>query len=739
MEATSQSFLTVATADGQEKELRTLDVFRAFRPNRLTAWGRLRVYASRLWEFVSGDPRESNTEGGIFPAIFGTVMMVHAHERGRGALRGAGRALPARVRPPGRARAHRAHRRQQPGRRALHRLRRLRPGLLRLRRGREPSTAPSIPEALPTPTFGTGGILWASLTLALLTVPVVIVAAEEALAAVPRSMREASLAAGATKWQTIQRVVLPAAAPGILTGLILAMARGAGEVAPLMITGVVKLAPDLPLDGFFPFLHLDRKFMHLGFHIYDVGFQSPNVEAAKPMVYTTTILLLLAIVVAPEPDRHRGPQPAAPEVPDLGLLRDDMAEAEPSSTRACASRRRCADARGQRGHRAGRHRAQGREPELRRQPRPARHLHGHRREDGHRVHRPLRLRQVHPAALPQPDERPHRRHDDHGDASRVKGLDIYAPKTDVIEVRRRIGMVFQKSNPFPKSIFENVVYGLRIAGIGDKATLDEAGERSLRGAALWDEVKDRLEESGLSLSGGQQQRLCIARAIAVEPEIVLMDEPCSALDPIATVKIEELIYGLKEHYTIVIVTHNLQQAARVSDKTAFFWLGRLVEYGVTSADVHEPAGEADRGLHHGPVRLTEESCMETAPLRDASCRRSRTGSSTWGPWSRSACTGRSRPSWSATSSAAEAIVRGDQEVNELQIEIDDRCLKLLALQQPMASDLRLITAAMKINADLERIGDQAVNIAENAMQDPGRTRPSSPSSTCRAWPRSRSA
>jgi len=165
---------------------------------------------------------------------------------------------------------------------------------------------------------------------------------------------------------------------------------------------------------------------------------------------------------------------------------------------------------------------------------------------------------------------------------RVKGLDIYAPKTDVIEVRRRIGMVFQKSNPFPKSIYENVVYGLRIAGIKDRATLDEACEQSLRAAALWDEVKDRLDESGLSLSGGQQQRLCIARALAVQPEIVLMDEPCSALDPIATLKIEELIYSLKQDYTIVIVTHNLQQAARVSDRTAFFWLGRLVEYGGTS-------------------------------------------------------------------------------------------------------------------------------------------------------------
>ena len=165
---------------------------------------------------------------------------------------------------------------------------------------------------------------------------------------------------------------------------------------------------------------------------------------------------------------------------------------------------------------------------------------------------------------------------------KAMGREIYAPSTDVIEVRRKIGMVFQKSNPLPKSIYENVVYGLRIAGIRDKATLDEACERSLRGAALWDEVKDRLDQSGLGLSGGQMQRLCIARAIAIEPEIILMDEPCSALDPIATLKVEELIYELKSAYTIVIVTHNLQQAARVSDMTAFFWLGRLIEYGSTS-------------------------------------------------------------------------------------------------------------------------------------------------------------
>jgi phosphate transport system ATP-binding protein len=164
---------------------------------------------------------------------------------------------------------------------------------------------------------------------------------------------------------------------------------------------------------------------------------------------------------------------------------------------------------------------------------------------------------------------------------KIRGVDIYQPDVDVIELRKRVGMVFQKSNPFPKSIYENITYGLRIQGIQSKSRLDEVVERSLRGAALWDEVKDRLHESGLSLSGGQQQRLCIARAIAVEPEIILMDEPCSALDPIATAKVEELIHELKKQFTIIIVTHSMQQAARVSDKTAFFYIGKLVEYDDT--------------------------------------------------------------------------------------------------------------------------------------------------------------
>ena len=296
MESVAGTSVTFRTVDGKEKELRALDIYRAYPANELAWPGRARVYASRLWSFLSDEPREANTEGGIFPAIFGTVMMVFL--------------MSLAVVPLGVLAALylREYAKQGP--------------LVRTVRIAVNNLAgvPSIvfgvfglgffvyfvgggidrvffPEALPTPTYGTGGILWASLTLALLTVPVVIVAAEEALAAVPRSMREASLAMGATRLQTIVRVVLPSAAPGILTGLILAMARAAGEVAPLMITGVVKLAPELPLDGFFPFFHLDRKFMHLGFHIYDVGFQSPNVEAAKPMVYTTTVFLLVIVVL----------------------------------------------------------------------------------------------------------------------------------------------------------------------------------------------------------------------------------------------------------------------------------------------------------------------------------------------------------------------------------------------------------------------------------------------------------
>jgi len=296
LRAKQTATMVVAADGGKAKELPLAQVIDVSFPNTMGPVGKAAHYATDVWRFVSEDPRESNTEGGVFPAIFGTVMMVMI--------------MSLMVTPLGVLAAFylREYAKQGPFvstvRIAVNNL----------------AGVPSIvfgvfgvgffiygvgglidrlfyAEALPTPTFGTGGILWASLTLALLTIPVVIVATEEGLAAIPGGMREASLALGATKLETTLRVVLPAVMPSILTGLIRAMARAAGEVAPLMITGVVKLAPALPVDGFWPFVHLDRKFMHLGFHIYDVGFQSPNVDAARPMVFATTLLLLVIVVL----------------------------------------------------------------------------------------------------------------------------------------------------------------------------------------------------------------------------------------------------------------------------------------------------------------------------------------------------------------------------------------------------------------------------------------------------------
>ncbi|MGH7492744.1 MAG: phosphate ABC transporter permease PstA [bacterium] len=288
--------LTLQTVEGRTKTISLLEIVRAFQPNQMSWGDKAGLYLARTWEFLTDDPREANMEGGVFPAIFGTVLMVLI--------------MSVAVVPLGVLTAiyMREYARQGPFVRAL------RIAVNNL------AGVPSIvfgifglgffvyaiggsidklfyPEALPTPTFGTGGIFWAALTLALLTVPVVIVTTEEGLAAVPGALREGSLALGATKFETMWRVLIPSASPAILTGLILAMARAAGEVAPLMITGVVKLAPSLPLDDHFPYLHLDRKFMHLGFHIYDVGFQSPNVEASLPMVYATTLLLILIVLV----------------------------------------------------------------------------------------------------------------------------------------------------------------------------------------------------------------------------------------------------------------------------------------------------------------------------------------------------------------------------------------------------------------------------------------------------------
>jgi phosphate transport system permease protein len=291
-----QDAVVVMTADGRELELSLSSIVDAHRPNQMNMMERVGYFFHKLWKFVADDPREANTEGGIFPAIFGTVLMVLL--------------MSVFVTPLGVVAA--VYLKEYARQGLFTRFIRIAVNNL--------AGVPSIvygvfglgffvytlggsldrlffPEALPAPTFGTGGLFWASLTLALLTLPVVIVSTEEGLSRIPRSIREGSLALGATQWETLWRTVLPMASPGIMTGLILAVARAAGEVAPLMLVGVVKLAPALPLDGNAPFLHLDRKFMHLGFHIYDVGFQSPNVEAARPLVYATALLLVVVIVI----------------------------------------------------------------------------------------------------------------------------------------------------------------------------------------------------------------------------------------------------------------------------------------------------------------------------------------------------------------------------------------------------------------------------------------------------------
>lgn len=288
--------LTARDANGKEIEISIGKVVHAYQPNAMGTMTKLGFYFQKLWEFLSDDPREANTEGGIFPAIFGTVMMTLI--------------MAVIVTPFGVLAA--VYLREYARQGVMTRLIRIAVNNL--------AGVPAIvygvfglgffvyvlggsldqlffPEALPAPTFGTPGLLWASLTLALLAVPVVIVATEEGLARIPLTLREGSLALGATKAETLWKIVLPMASPAMMTGLILAVARAAGEVAPLMLVGVVKMAPSLPLDGNYPYLHLDQKIMHLGFHIYDVGFQSPNVEAARPLVYATALLLVLVIAL----------------------------------------------------------------------------------------------------------------------------------------------------------------------------------------------------------------------------------------------------------------------------------------------------------------------------------------------------------------------------------------------------------------------------------------------------------
>lgn len=283
------------TIEGTEKEVPLSHIVRAVWPNRMTLLEKFGYYFERLFELFFGYPRESNTEGGLFPAIFGTIMLVFLMTFSSfplGVITGI--YLREYAKDGAVVRAVRI---------AVNNLAGI-PSIVYGIFGLGffiyglGSGIDSIffPEYYPEPVFGTGGILWASLTLGILTIPVVVVSVEESLGSIPKAVRESSLALGATQLQTLVKILLPMASPGIMTGFILAMARAAGEVAPLMITGVVKLAPTLPLDGTFPYLHLDRKFMHLGFHIYDISSQSPNVEAAKPMVYVTTLLLILIVL-----------------------------------------------------------------------------------------------------------------------------------------------------------------------------------------------------------------------------------------------------------------------------------------------------------------------------------------------------------------------------------------------------------------------------------------------------------
>ena len=284
------------------------------------------------------------------------------------------------------------------------------------------------------------------------------------------------------------------------------------------------------------------------------------------------------------------------------------------------------------------------------------------------------------------------------------GQDIYAPEVEVSELRRQIGMVFQKPNPFPMSIYDNVAYGPKTHGIRKKAELDEIVERSLRDAAIWDEVKDRLRKNALGLSGGQQQRLCIARALAVEPNVLLMDEPTSALDPISTSKIEELAMELKEKYTIVIVTHNMQQAVRISDQTAFFLLGELIEYSNTE-QLFSAQGEEDRGLHHGEVRIMRSHFDEQ--LAQLSRELTEMGALCEEVIALSA-----KALTDGDKALAARVAPLDAEIDQKERDIESLCLKLLLQQQPVARDLRQISAALKMITDMERIGDQAEDIAE---------------------------
>ena len=420
------------------------------------------------------------------------------------------------------------------------------------------------------------------LALAVIVIPIVVRTTEDMLRLIPStSARGGRSALGAPKWKMIVLICYRAAKDGIVTGMLLAIARIAGETAPLLFTSLGNLNWSLSLA---------QPMASLPVTIYQ--YAGSAFEDWVELAWVGALLITVGVL--------------AVNIVARFAARREMTV----STTMSEQQDRQASFGGVQARAARRHeRAEDLHPQpglfLRRQPRAEEHQSGSSGSPGDRHDRPVRLRQVDAAARAEPDVRPVSRSARHrrGDDGRPEH---HRPAVDLNALRARIGMVFQKPTPFPMTIYENIAFGVKLHEKLSKSQMDERVEWSLTRGALWVEVKDRLHTSAMGLSGGQQQRLCIARTIAVRPEVILLDEPTSALDPISTLKIEELIDELKHDFTIAIVTHNMQQAARCADQVAFFYLGEMVEVRAGGPVVHGAEGEAHAGLRHRPVRLIQE-------------------------------------------------------------------------------------------------------------------------------------
>ena len=305
------------------------------------------------------------------------------------------------------------------------------------------------------------------------------------------------------------------------------------------------------------------------------------------------------------------------------------------------------------------------------------------------------------------------------------GHNVYSPRTDTVELRKEIGMVFQQPNPFPMSIYENVVYGLRINGIKDKAVLDKAVEESLKGASIWEEVKDRLHDSALGLSGGQQQRVCIARVLATSPKVILLDEPTSALDPISAGKIEETLYNLKDQYTLLLVTRSMQQASRISQRTAFFLDGELIEYSSTKDmflnPQHKETEDYITGNSVKKGQITKTIMMLRTPFEEE-LEKLHNQFYAMGTEVAAQLKKAVRAFISHDRDLAKEVIENDEIVNNYETKLEKKSLEIIALQQPVSSDLRTVITALKASSDVERMGDHAVAIAQATIRIKGEER-----------------